>query len=112
MAIKLGKKVLKNSQTGAFELSELNRKKYQKLHKELLLALLVFVTHAEIEPGEYQLPVDGWKNPLFRLPPPTKRQVENYLMKAVELKTLLSKGQGDKVIGWMKLNQEFSKIIN
>lgn len=112
MAIKLGEKVPRNSQTGVFELSELNRKKYQKLHKELLFALLAFVKYAEIEPGEYQLPVDGWKSSLFRLSPPTKQQVENYIMKAIELKILFSKGQGDKVIDWMKLNQEFSKIID
>jgi len=112
MAIKLGEKVPKNSQTGVFELSEFNRKKYQKLHKELLFALLVFVKYAEIEPGEYQLPVDGWKNSLFRLSPPTNQQIENYMMKAIELKILFSKGQGDKVIDWMKLNQEFSKVID
>lgn len=112
MAIKLGETVPKNSQTGVFELSELDRKKYQTLHKELLFALLVFVKYAEIEPGEYQLPVDGWKNSLFRLSPPTKQQVERYITKAIELKILFSKGQGNKVIDWMKLNQEFSKVID
>ncbi len=112
MATKLGEEVPRNSLTGVFELSELNQQKYQRLHKELLFALLVFVKYAEIEAGEYQLPVDGWKNPLFRLSPPTKQQVESYIMKAIELKVLFSKGQGDKVIDWMKLNQDLSKIID
>lgn len=112
MAIKLGEIVPKNSQTGVFELSELNRKKYQKLHKELLFSLLVFVKHTEIEPGEYQLPVDGWNNSLFRLSPPTKQQIERYVAKAIELKILFSEGRGDKVIDWVKLNQEFSKVLD
>lgn len=111
MAIKLGEKVPRNSQTGVYELSQLTREKYQKLHNELLFAVLVFVKFAEIEPGEYQLPIDGWKSSLFRLSPPTKQQVDSYMMRAIELKILFSKGKGDKVLDWLKLNREFSKII-
>lgn len=112
MAIKLGEQVPINKQTGVFELNEFNQKKYQRLHHELVFALLVFVIHAEIEPGNYQLPVDGWKSSLFRLSPPTKQQIKRYILKAIELKKMFAKGQGDKVIDWIKLNQEFSMIID
>jgi len=111
MALKLGQKVTKDSQSGVFVLSDADQQKYQHLHKELLLALLVFVQHAGIQPGDYQLTVDGWKNSFVRLSPPSEQQIQSYIEGAITLKTMLANGQGDKVLGWMKLNQGFSRVI-
>lgn len=110
MALKLGKDVAKNRATGEFELSESDEKKYQILHKELMFVLQAFVQHAEIEPGKYQLPVDGWSSSFVRLAPPSEAQVASYIENAVSLKRKFSNGQGDKVIDWMKLNERFSEI--
>lgn len=111
MALKLGRNVPKNSDTGEFELSASDQALYQRLHKELLFVLQVFVEHAQIEPGSYQLPVDGWDSAFVRLHPPTAQQVVGYMKNAVRLKKRFSKGEGDRVLDWMRLNQEFSKVM-
>ena len=111
MALKLGRDVPKNSDTGEFELSAPDQAMYQRLHKELLFALQVFVKHAQIEPGSYQLPVDGWDSAVVRLHPPTAQQLSRYMQNAVRLKKKFSNGEGDRVIDWMQLNQEFAKVI-
>ena len=112
MAIKLGKKVPINATTGAFELSLAERKEYQQLHKELLYALLIFVQHAHITPGHYQLPVDGWASAFVRFEPPHKRQISNYLEHAIRLKNNFANGKGDRVLDWIELNRQFAEVLD
>lgn len=112
MALTLGQHVPTNSQTGVFELSNLEQKKYQRLHHELLYALQVFIQYAEIEPGVYQLPVDGWKHSFVRLRPPTDQQIASYMKNAVILKNKFSRGEGDSIIDWMYLTETFSEVLD
>ena len=112
MAIKLGKKVPINATTGAFELSLAERKEYQQLHKELLYAVLIFVQHAQITPGHYQLPVDGWESAFVRFEPPHQRQISSYLENAIRLKNSFANGKGDRVLGWIELNKQFAEVLD
>ncbi|MCC5975274.1 MAG: hypothetical protein JJT81_14645 [Rubellimicrobium sp.] len=48
--------------TGTFTLSPQRETHYRRLHHETALALAVVLTEAQLAPGTYRLPIDGWRS--------------------------------------------------
>jgi len=82
MARTLGLPVTRNADTGYDEIGAEAEVRMKALHREMLFVLQAYIEHAELSPGRWLIPYEGWDgvDGIFgpRCAPPTAAQVAAY----------------------------------
>jgi hypothetical protein len=77
----------------------------EALHHDLLFVLQAYLQHAELEPGRYRVPFDGWDLVRPRCQPPTQVRLDAYVRGWEQLRQRKFQNNSDAVVPVMRAAQ-------